>query len=121
MKVLYIIVGSLALALGVVGMFIPLLPTTPFLLLSAAMYFRSSERLYKWLLDRKVIGGYIRQFRETKAIPLHAKIVSVSMVWITILYCIFFVLDKIVLQILLFAIALAVSIHILSYRTLKKK
>lgn len=121
MKVIYIIIGSLALGLGLLGMFLPLLPTTPFLLLSAAMYFKGSERLYNWLLSRKIIGEYIRQFRETKAIPLHAKIISVTMIWLTILYCIFFVLDKIYLQILLFVIALSVSVHILRYKTLRKK
>ena len=90
MKVLYILFGTLSLALGIIGIFLPLLPTTPFLLLTAALYVRSSPRLYNRLLHHKYLGSYIRNFRENKAIPLRAKIISVSLIWITILNCIFF-------------------------------
>ena len=91
MKVLYILFGTLSLALGIIGIFLPLLPTTPFLLLTAALYVRSSPRLYNRLLHHKYLGSYIRNFRENKAIPLRAKIISVSLIWITILNCIFFI------------------------------
>lgn len=73
MKTLYIALGTLSLALGILGIFLPLLPTTPFLLLTAALYFKSSPRLYNWLLNHKHLGPYIRNFRENKAIPLRAK------------------------------------------------
>ena len=68
MKILYTIVGTTSLILGIIGIFLPLLPTTPFLLLTAAMYFRSSPRLYYWLIQQKYLGSYIRNFREHKAI-----------------------------------------------------
>ena len=84
MKVLYILFSTLSLALGIIGIFLPLLPTTPFLLLTAALYVRSSPRLYNRLLHHKYLGSYIRNFRENKAIPLRAKIISVSLIWITI-------------------------------------
>ena len=80
MKALYILFGTLSLILGIIGIFLPLLPTTPFLLLTAALYVRSSPRLYNWLLHQKYLGNYIRNFRENKAIPLRAKIVSVSLI-----------------------------------------
>ena len=80
MKVLYILFGTLSLALGIIGIFLPLLPTTPFLLLTAALYVRSSPRLYNRLLHHKYLGSYIRNFRENKAIPLRAKIISVSLI-----------------------------------------
>lgn len=89
MKTLYIALGTLSLALGILGIFLPLLPTTPFLLLTAALYFKSSPRLYNWLLNHKHLGPYIRNFRENKAIPLRAKIISISLMWITMLYCVF--------------------------------
>lgn len=85
MKTLYIALGTLSLALGILGIFLPLLPTTPFLLLTAALYFKSSPRLYNWLLNQKHLGPYIRNFRENKAIPLRAKIISISLMWITML------------------------------------
>ena len=64
MRYLLMVLGSVALALGVAGIFLPLLPTTPFLLLAAALYFRSSPQLYEWLLSHKHLGPYIRNFRE---------------------------------------------------------
>lgn len=69
MKTLYIALGTLSLALGILGIFLPLLPTTPFLLLTAALYFKSSPRLYNWLLNQKHLGPYIRNFRENKSHP----------------------------------------------------
>jgi len=121
MKILYIILGSISLALGIVGAFLPLLPTTPFLLLTAALYFRGSPRLYNWLLNHKHLGPYIRNFRENKSIPLRAKIISVSLLWITILFCIFFVVEPLWIRILLLVIATGVTYHILSFKTLKKE
>ncbi|MBQ8225656.1 MAG: YbaN family protein [Bacteroides sp.] len=119
MKIVYIILGSLCLALGIIGIFLPLLPTTPFLLLSAALYFRSSPRLYDWLLSHKQLGPYIRNFREHKAIPLRTKVISVSLVWITLLYCALFVLPQLWLKAIMIALAVGISWHILSFKTLK--
>ncbi|MDR0349846.1 MAG: YbaN family protein [Tannerella sp.] len=119
MKTLYIILGTVSLMLGITGIFLPLLPTTPFLLLTAAAYFKGSPKHYHWLLNHKYLGPYIRNFREHKAIPLQAKILSVSSLWGTILYCIFFVADLLWLKILLGCIAIGVSYHILLFKTLK--
>lgn len=118
MKILYILLGSLSLGLGIAGIFLPLLPTTPFLLLTAALYFRGSPRLYDWLLRQKRLGPYIRNFREHKAIPLHAKIVSVGLTWLTLLYCAVFLFPQVWIKALL-AVAAGVTWHILSYKTLK--
>ena len=121
MKILLMILGSVALALGIIGAFLPLLPTTPFLLLAAALYFRSSPRLYEWLLSHPHLGEYIRNFRENKAIPLRVKIVSVTLVWVTLLYCAFFVAYNIYMRLFFIALAVGISVHILHYKTLKKK
>ena len=119
MKYLLVILGSISLALGVIGIFLPLLPTTPFLLLSAALYVRSSEKLYQWLIHQKYLGDYIRNFREHKAIPLRAKIFSISMVWITLTYCTIMLTDEIWLRLAFLILAISVTWHILSYKTLK--
>ena len=108
-----------SLALGILGIFLPLLPTTPFLLLTAALYFKSSPRLYNWLLNQKHLGPYIRNFRENKAIPLRAKIISISLMWITMLYCVFFIVPYIWVKVILLIIAAGVTYHILSFKTLK--
>ncbi|MBQ8520901.1 MAG: YbaN family protein [Bacteroides sp.] len=118
MKILLILLGSLSLVLGIVGIFLPILPTTPFLLLSAALFFRNSPRLYDWLLHQKYLGTYIRNFREHRAIPLRAKIVSVSLVWITLLYCAV-TIPTLWLRVLFIVLAGGITWHILSYKTLK--
>lgn len=122
MKIFLIIVGSVSLVLGVLGIFLPMLPTTPFLLLSAAAWVKASPSLYEWLINHRVLGEYIRNFREYRAIPLRVKIISVSLVWLTIGYCIFAVVDEWWwAQVLMTLLATAISWHILSFATLKKK
>lgn len=120
MKIILLFLGILSLALGVIGIFLPVLPTTPFLLLSATLFLRSSEKLYDWLLAHPYLGKYIRNFKEYKAIPLHVKIVSVSLVWATLLYCALFVAREWWMSAIFIAIAIGVSIHILRYKTLKR-
>ena len=119
MRILLIVCGFMAMILGIMGIFLPLLPTTPFLLLAAACFFRSSPRLYQWLINHKQMGPYICNFREHKAIPLKAKIISVSMVWITMLIAAFGVVPYLWIRIGLLLLAAAISWHILSYKTLK--
>ena len=121
MKYLLAFFGTVSLALGIMGVFLPVLPTTPLLLLAAALYMRSSQRLYGWLMSHKHLGAYIKNFREHKALPLRVKIVSVSMVWATLLYCAIFVAREWWMSVMFIAIATGVTIHILSYKTLKKK
>lgn len=121
MKIFYTVTGTISLVLGIIGIFVPLLPTTPFLLLSAAFYFRGSPRLYRWLIQQKQLGPYIKNFREYRAIPLRAKIISLSLIWITLSYCIFQIAPYLWLKIILLAIAIGTTWHILSYKTLKKQ
>ena len=119
MKILLAFLGSVSLILGIMGVFLPVLPTTPFLLLSAALYMRSSHRLYNWLMSHERLGTYIRNFREHKALPLRVKIVSVTMVWATLLYCAIFVAKEWWMSAIFIAIATGVTVHILSFKTLK--
>ena len=120
MKTLQTALGILALALGILGIFLPLLPTTPFLLLAASLFFRSSPKLYDRLLNHKQLGPYIRQFREQRAIPLRGKILSISMVWITLSYCAFTVSPIWWVKALFALLAIGVTWHICSYKTVKK-
>ena len=120
MRTLYLLLGCLSLGLGVLGIFLPLLPTTPFLLLSAVLFARSSERLHRWLLSHPVLGEYIRAFLEDRSIPRRVKIPSLCLLWASILSSVIWVADgKPWLQVLLLCIAVGVSWHILSYPTRK--
>lgn len=121
MKIFLVALGALSLVLGVVGIFLPLLPTTPFLLLTAALWVRSSPRLYAWLLAHGRLGEYIRNFRENRAIPLRAKLLTLVVMWCSMLWCVLAVVDAWWwAQVALLLIAVGVTWHILSFATLRK-
>ena len=117
MKYIYLFIGFLSLALGVIGIFLPILPTTPFLLLSAALFFRSSPRAYDWLLAHRYLGPYIRSFREDRMIPLRAKIISISLLWLTALHCAVLLFESWWLKIGMVVMAICVTAYILSFKT----
>ena len=116
-----IVAGTISLTLGAIGILLPILPTTPFLLLSAACYLRSSERMHKWLLGNRWFGEYIRNYQEGRGIPLKTKIVAMAFLWVAIIYSAFFALNEILIaQVALLLIALGVSVHLIRLPTLKK-
>lgn len=117
MKYIYLIIGSLSLVLGIAGIFLPVLPTTPFLLLAAALFFRSSPRAYAWLLNHRYLGPYIRNFREDKSIPLRVKVIAITLLWITAIHCIVFVFNHWLLKGIMLAVAVGVTLYILSFKT----
>lgn len=119
MKYILAVLGLIALGLGILGIFLPVLPTTPFLLLAAALFLRSSRSLYDWLLNHPKLGPYISNFMVHKSIPLKIKILSVSMVWITLLNCAVFVAEHWAFRLFFIALAVAITAHILSYKTMK--
>ena len=121
MNYVLLVLGAVSLGVGVVGIFLPLIPTTPLLLLTAFLWARASPRLYTWLLKNRYLGVYIRNFREHRAIPLRAKVCSVGLLWATILYCIFSAVRHLPwVGLCLFFLAVILTWHILSYATLRK-
>ncbi len=115
---LLIAAGSFFTALGAIGIFLPILPTTPFLLLAAACFARSSDRFYRWLLGNRWVGGYIKNYREGRGISLRAKILVISALWFAIFVSALLV-PVLLVRIILILVAAAVSAHILSIKTLK--
>jgi uncharacterized membrane protein YbaN (DUF454 family) len=111
-KILLIATGTFLIGVSIVGIFIPVLPTTPFLLLSAALYARSSKRFYNWLINNRILGRYIKNYREGKGIPVKAKITAISILWITIGYSAIFAIEILWVRILLVIIAIGVTVHI---------
>ncbi|GBU24415.1 hypothetical protein R83H12_01045 [Fibrobacteria bacterium R8-3-H12] len=116
-KTLYIIFGSISLVLGTIGIFLPLLPTTPFYLLTAWLYMRGSKKLYDKVMNNKYFGTIVKNFQKDKSIPLKTKIIIISMLWGTILFSAFLIVSALWLRLILFAIAIGVTIHILSFKT----
>jgi uncharacterized membrane protein YbaN (DUF454 family) len=115
-----IVAGSISLGLGIIGIILPLLPTTPFLLLAAWCYARSSKKFYIWLINNKRFGRIIKNYYEGKGIPLHVKIYAISLLWVTILLSSYLFIEMLLIRIILIIIATLVTIHILRFPTLKK-
>ena len=110
--------GTTAVGLGMVGVFVPLLPTTPFLLLAAACFVRSSDRLYAWLIHHRWFGSYISNYREHRAISLGSKIAALALLWGTIACSAVCAARTWWLRTLLAIVALAVTVHLLHLKTL---
>jgi len=111
-RFLLIIAGTIFVGLGILGMFLPLLPTTPFLLLAAACYGRSSQRLYNWLLHNGWFGKYLRNYLDKKGIPLKIKIYAISLLWIVVGISAIFAVDNLIVRIILLIVAASVTTHL---------
>ena len=117
-KIFLLSLGAISLVLGCLGIFLPLLPTTPFLLLSAFCFSKSSEKFHKALLENKIFGQYIRDYQEKKGVTLKNKIIAISILAISITFS----LTKISsfhLKLFLILVLFGVSCHILRLKTLK--
>lgn len=117
-RLFLISLGSVSLVMGIIGIFLPVWPTTVFLLISAWAYSRSNEKFYKWLITNRYFGEYIKNYREKKGIPIKIKVRSTIFLWITILISVYLV-EFLWLKILLLLIAVSVSIHIWLLKTYK--
>ena len=116
-KILLIFLGTVFVGLGVLGMFLPLVPTTVFLLLAAFCYSRSSERFHRWLLTNRWCGDYIRNYREGRGMTAVHKVKAVLVLWGSIGVSVWFVSGRLWLTLILLAIAAGVTIHLLRLPT----
>lgn len=118
LKSIVLAVGWLSVVLGFVGIFLPLLPTTPFLLLAAACFLRTSPRFYAWLIGHPRLGPYVVHYLNGKGIPLRAKVYTLLIMWSTMLFSAFVLLDISAVKISLPIIGALVSIYIMRLPTL---
>ena len=110
-------IGWLSVALGVLGIFLPLLPTTPFLLLAAACFMRSSKRFYLWLVEHPRLGPWIRDYLAGEGIPRKAKIYAIGLMWLSIgISCV--LVPLIWARLFMLTSAVLVSLYILKQKTL---
>ena len=116
-KYLLIFLGTLSLGLGIIGVFLPVLPTTPFLLLASFCYVRSSKRMYNWLINHRIFGSYIYCYLEYRAVPRKTKIGALIFLWTTLLVSATLV-PSIQIKIFLMVVGIAVSLHLLTLKTL---
>ena len=121
-RLLFVFIGSIFVGLAVIGIFLPGLPTTPFLILAAYFYIRSSNKLYNWLINNKILGIYIRGYLSGKGMPLRAKIISLILMWIFGTFAVLFgIPDSLIfVKIIVFIILLIGTIFLLRVKTFKK-
>ncbi len=112
LRFLLVIAGVICVGLGILGIFLPILPTTPFLLLAAVCFIRSSRKMYDWLLTNRLFGNHLKSYLMGKGISRKVKIGTISFLWITIVLSAFFVTDIYIVRLFLLMIALSVTVHI---------
>jgi uncharacterized membrane protein YbaN (DUF454 family) len=127
-RTLWFIAGTICVVLGAIGIVLPILPTTPFLLAAAACYYKSSPRMHRWLLNNKWFGEYIRNYTEGKGLTKKTKITALIVLWVTIGFSTVFMLNRLLpetlvlqMQIIMVIVAIAVSAHILRLPTFREK
>lgn len=119
-KYLLIFAGSLSLVIGTIGVFLPVIPTTPFLLLSSFCYIRSSKGLYNWLIYHKVFGAYIYNYLTYRAVRKNTKICAFLFLWFGLVISVL-VVSNVYITILLIGVGIGVSIHLFTLQTLDEK
>ena len=118
-KIIYIVLGSLLVVLGTIGIFVPLLPTTIFLILASYFFMKGSPKLNDKLLSNKYLGKYIKDYKENKGLSRKSKISSITFLWLSIFISMYFVRDNAIILVLLLLIAIGVTIHIVSLKNLQ--
>lgn len=112
LRLVLIAAGLCCTVLAVVGIFVPLLPTVPFLLLAAACFARSSKSFHRWLLEHPQLGPMVRDYLGGQGIPLRAKVTAITLVWVSISVSILFLLTVMWVKVLILAIGLCVSLYL---------
>lgn len=116
-RIFLIIIGTVSVVLGIIGIFLPLLPTTPFLLLAAYCYAKSSDSLYNCLITNRLCGKYIRNYKEGLGIKLNHKLFTVFLLWVTVGFSVIMVISNKWIKVLLILIAISVTIHLIKLKT----
>jgi len=111
-KRFFIILGIICVIVGLIGIFIPILPTTPFLLAAEFFFARSSEKFQNWLFANKLFGPYLKKHKNGQGLPLKDKVITILLLWLTIGASIIFFIEIIWIEIFLILIALGVTTHL---------
>lgn len=115
----YLVSGLLLVIIGVIGIFLPVLPTTIFLILASACFVKSSPRANEWLRNHKILGMYIKNYQDKSGLTIKTKIFNIAFLWVMILSSAFLFTEDFYIRLLLLAIALGVTIHLLMIKTKK--
>lgn len=116
-RALLLACGWILIGLAILGIFLPLVPTTPFLLAAAACFYKSSARFYNWLMNNKFLGKYILDYRNKRGISMRVKLGTLLLLWASLLVSAFLFTSIIWIKIFLMGIGIGVTIHILKIKT----
>jgi len=120
-RYLYFASGILLVAIGVIGIFLPILPTTIFLILASACFIKSSPQANEWLRNHKVLGAYLKNYQDKSGLTVKAKIINIIFLWMMISISALLFTEILFIRFLLLAIAIGVTVHLLMIKTKKVK
>lgn len=116
-RIALLILGHVSLALGLIAIVIPVLPTTPFLLLASYCFYKSSERLHAWLMNHPLLGDKLRDYIEHRSVSRRTKITAIAFLWTSLLVSMILI-NIGYIRVIMAIVGSAVTIHLLSLRTL---
>ncbi len=117
---LLVIAGTVFTGVGILGILVPILPTTPFLLLATACFVRSSQRFYNWLLNNRLLGIYISSYVQGKGMPRRVKVFTVVLLWTTIGLSMWLATQDVLIRVILVLVAVGITIHIILIKNYDK-
>lgn len=120
LRIVLIIAGTISLAVGIVGAFVPILPTTPFVLLAAMCYVRSSQRLYEWLMRSRFASKHVQSVLAGHGIPLSVKVLSLAFSAIMIGYVSLVVTESFLIRMVLGVLYLVQLVFMVKMKTAKR-
>ena len=120
-RYLYLVSGVLLVAIGVIGIFLPVLPTTIFLILASACFVKGSPKANDWLRNHKILGQYVKNYQDKTGLTLRSKIINIIFLWTMILLSAFLFTEELIIRIILIGIAVGVTIHLLMVKTKTNK
>ena len=119
MRIFFIILGVVCVILAGLGILLPGLPATPFLLLAAYSFARSSKKMHSWLINHKVFGLILSDFLDRKGIRLHIKIISLVLMWGMMFLSVFYLIENDIVKYIALSGALIGTIAILRFKTIR--
>lgn len=120
-RTFFLVAGSVSLAVGVVGVVVPVLPTTPFLILTALCYARGSSRAYRWLVTNRLFGRYLNDYLCGRGVSRMVKAAALVLLWAVIAVTVVLLTERLWLRLLLPVIAAAVTVHVLMLKTRRRE
>lgn len=120
MRGIYVIVGTIALVIGAIGLFLPVIPTTPLVILAAACYYRGSERLHAWILRSRWFGETIKNYQAGRGLTRDTKVRAIILMWTTIIISAWFFVSNHFVRVAMIGVAMGVTVYLVRLPTLER-